>query len=68
MVDAGELDTVYFYGAFWYALTTGTDSQVGTLTGIHDSEDGSAESLARSDAVVNADSHEYFAENNPALP
>ncbi|KAM5544362.1 hypothetical protein V8D89_002022 [Ganoderma adspersum] len=83
MVDPGELDTVYLCGAFWDAPTTGTDSQAGTLIheashftangGTDDyvyGQDG-AESLAKSDpgeAVMNADSHEYFAENHPALP
>lgn len=68
-------------GAFWSAPATGTDSKAGTLVhesshftvngGTQDYAYGqtAAKSLAKktpSKAVMNADSHEYFAENNPA--
>ncbi|KAF8963005.1 peptidyl-Lys metalloendopeptidase [Flammula alnicola] len=74
--------TVYLCGAFWSAPTTGTDSKGGTLIhesshftnngGTQDNAYGQSacKSLAISSpasAVDNADSHEYFAENNPAL-
>jgi peptidyl-Lys metalloendopeptidase len=67
--------------AFWNAPATGTDSQGGTLVhesshftvngGTQDSVYGQADaqSLAISNpdqAIMNADNHEYFAENNPA--
>ncbi|KAJ7576899.1 peptidyl-Lys metalloendopeptidase [Mycena floridula] len=52
---------IYLCGAFWEAPATGTDSKAGTLT--------AAKALAKSnpaEAIENADSHEYFAENNPS--
>lgn len=73
---------IYVCNAFWTAPTTGTDSKAGTLVhemshfnvvGATDDwayGQSSAKSLAKSNpskAVDNADSHEYFAENNPAL-
>ncbi|MCE9571700.1 MAG: hypothetical protein K8W52_00950 [Deltaproteobacteria bacterium] len=73
---------VYFCGAFWSAPNTGTDSRAGTIihetshfTAVAGTDDWvygqtGARSLATSNptkAVDNADSHEYFAENNPAL-
>jgi len=73
--------TIYLCGAFWAAPTTGTDSKAGTLIhesshftvngGTQDFAYGqsAAKSLAISDsseAIFNADNHEYFAENNPA--
>ncbi|KAF8636946.1 hypothetical protein AX17_003197 [Amanita inopinata Kibby_2008] len=72
---------VYLCGAFWSAPNTGTDSKAGTLIhesshftangGTSDYTYGQSgcKSLAISnpdEAVFNADSHEYFAENNPA--
>lgn len=72
---------VYLCGAFWQAPTTGTDSKGGTLihesshftknAGTQDYTYGqsSCKSLAKSDpseAIENADSHEYYAENNPS--
>ncbi|OBZ68536.1 Peptidyl-Lys metalloendopeptidase [Grifola frondosa] len=75
-----EFGIVYLCGAFWQAPTTGTDSQGGTLVhesshfisnaGTQDYVYGqtAAKSLALSnpsEAIMNADSHEYFAENNP---
>jgi peptidyl-Lys metalloendopeptidase len=66
--------------AFWSAPTTGTDSKGGTIVhevshfnivaGTDDVVYGQsgAKSLAISDpaqAIQNADSHEYFAENTP---
>lgn len=73
---------IYVCRAFWNAPMTGTDSKGGTLVhemshfdvvaGTDDTVYGQsgAASLAISDpnkAVANADNHEYFAENTPAL-
>jgi peptidyl-Lys metalloendopeptidase len=81
-VYPGTFGTVYLCGVFWQVNTTGTDSQGGTLVhesshftingGTNDYVYGQAgaKSLAQSNpkkAVSNADSHEYFAENNPVL-
>ena len=67
-------------GAFWSAPNTGTDSRAGTLVHetshfnvVASTDDwaygqSAAHSLALSNpahAIDNADSHEYFAENNP---
>ncbi|KAI0347609.1 peptidyl-Lys metalloendopeptidase [Trametopsis cervina] len=69
-------------GAFWQAPVTGTDSQGGTLihesthfiqnAGTQDYVYGQTDAmgLAQSnptEAINNADNHEYFAENNPVL-
>lgn len=74
---------IYLCGAFWSAPMTGTDSKGGTLVhetshftvvaGTQDYAYGqsAAKSLALSNpaqAVMNADSYEYFAENTPAQP
>jgi len=74
---------IYLCGAFWAAPMTGTDSKAGTLihemshfdvvAGTDDYVYGQsgARALAISNpnqAVLNADSHEYFAENTPAQP
>ncbi|WP_374567818.1 M35 family metallo-endopeptidase [Ideonella sp.] len=74
---------IYLCGAFWSAPMTGTDSKGGTLvhemshfTVVGGTDDWAygqtaAANLAKSNptkAVDNADSHEYFAENNPYLP
>ena len=74
--------TIYVCKAFWTAPLTGTDSKGGTLvhemshfTAVAGTDDwvygqSGAASLAISDpskAVDNADSHEYFSENTPAL-
>jgi peptidyl-Lys metalloendopeptidase len=74
---------IYVCGAFWTAPMTGTDSKGGTLVhemshftvvaGTNDFAYGqsAAAALAISNpanARMNADSHEYFAENTPALP
>ena len=73
---------VYLCGAFWGSPVTGTDSKAGTLihetthftivAGTDDYAYGqtAAKALALSNpaqAVMNADSHEYFSENNPPL-
>ncbi|QRV77968.1 peptidyl-Lys metalloendopeptidase [Ceratobasidium sp. AG-Ba] len=73
---------IYLCGAFWSAPNTGTDSRAGTIvhenshftvnggTDDHVYGQSAAKSLAKSNpaqAVDNADNHEYFAENNPAL-
>ncbi|KAJ6533465.1 peptidyl-Lys metalloendopeptidase [Mycena sp. CBHHK59/15] len=80
-VFADEFGTIYLCGVFWEVATTGTDSQGGTLVheSSHFLVTGStqdyaygqtaAKALAKSntaEAIENADSHEYFAENNPA--
>ncbi|KAK7438459.1 hypothetical protein VKT23_018072 [Stygiomarasmius scandens] len=77
-----EFGTIYLCDVFWQASTTGTDSKAGTLvhesshfTRLAGTEDhvygqSGAQELASSDpdqAIDNADNHEYFAENNPAL-
>jgi peptidyl-Lys metalloendopeptidase len=74
--------TIYVCNAFWSAPLTGTDSKAGTLihetshfTVVAGTDDwaygqSAAASLAISNptnAIDNADSHEYFSENNPAL-
>jgi len=74
---------IYLCKVFWQAPLFGTDSQGGTLihemshfdvvAGTDDVVYGQAgaRDLADSDpnlAITNADSHEYFAENTPALP
>jgi peptidyl-Lys metalloendopeptidase len=74
---------IYVCGAFWSAPTTGTDSKAGTLVHemshfnvVASTDDwaygqSAAASLATSNpskAIDNADSHEYFSENNPSLP
>lgn len=74
---------IYLCGAFWSAPMTGTDSKGGTLVHemshfnvVASTDDWAygqtaAAALAKSNptkAVDNADSHEYFAENNPYLP
>ncbi len=82
-VYADQPYKIYLCGAFWQAPLTGTDSKGGTLVhemshftvvaGTNDWAYGqsAAASLAKSNpkkAVDNADSHEYFAENQPFLP
>lgn len=73
---------IYVCKAFWAAPVSGTDSRGGTLihemshfTAVAGTDDhvygqSGAASLAASnpaDALDNADNHEYFAENTPAL-
>ncbi len=73
---------IFVCNAFWSAPLVGTDSKAGTLihemshfTVVADTDDhvygqGLAQSLAISNptqALDNADNHEYFAENTPAL-
>jgi peptidyl-Lys metalloendopeptidase len=73
---------IHLCNAFWSAPTAGTDSRGGTIIhemshftvngGTKDNAYGqtAAKNLASrtpSKAVANADNHEYFAENNPAL-
>jgi len=73
---------VYLCGAFWSAPTTGTDSKAGTLihefshftviAGTDDYVYGQTDALSLAlsnptQALDNADNHEYFAENNPAV-
>jgi peptidyl-Lys metalloendopeptidase len=82
-VYANQPYKIYVCGAFWSAPNTGTDSRAGTLvhemshftvvagTGDHAYGQTNAKNLARSNpasARNNADSHEYFTENNPSLP
>lgn len=74
---------IYVCSVFWQAPLTGTDSKAGTLIHetshfnvVASTDDwvygqSGAKSLAISDpakAIDNADNHEYFAENTPALP
>lgn len=81
-VYADDFGIIHLCVDFWDAPLTGTDSMGGTLihesshfTIIAGTEDyvygqTGAESLAESnpdEAIFNADSHEYFAENNPSL-
>jgi len=81
-VYSDDFGHVYLCGAFWQAPLTGTDSKGGTLVhesshftsnaGTLDNAYGqaAAQALAKSNptqAIANADSHEYFAENNPVL-
>lgn len=73
---------IYLGQAFWNAPRTGTDSKAGTIIHelshfqvVADTDDvvygqSGARGLARNNpnsAIRNADSHEYFAENTPAL-
>ncbi|KIY70238.1 zincin [Cylindrobasidium torrendii FP15055 ss-10] len=77
-----EISTIHLCGSFWTANATGTDSRGGTLVhesshftliaGTDDHAYGHelAKELALNNtafAIMNADSHEYFAENDPAL-
>ncbi|TFK41948.1 deuterolysin M35 metalloprotease [Crucibulum laeve] len=81
-VYPGTFGRVYLCNAFWNAPNTGTDSKAGTIIhesshftangGTDDYAYGqtAAKSLATSNparAILNADSHEYFTENNPSL-
>ena len=74
---------IYLCKVFWQAPLSGTDSKAGTLihemshfnvvAGTDDVVYGqtAARNLADTNpnaAITNADSHEYFAENTPALP
>ncbi|CAE6517250.1 unnamed protein product [Rhizoctonia solani] len=79
---ADDSSRIYLCGSYWTAESTGTDSQAGTIvhrlshftvnggTEDHVYSQGRAKSLAQSDpaqAIMNAHSHGYFAENTPAL-
>jgi peptidyl-Lys metalloendopeptidase len=81
-VNPNDPYTFYFDAAFWPASLYGTDSKAGTFvhemshfyvvagTKDHVYGQNGARQLARTDpnrAIQNADSHEYFAENTPAL-
>lgn len=74
---------IYLCKAFWTAPLAGTDSKAGTLIHemshfdiVAATDDvvygqAGARDLADTDpnsAIINADSHEYFAENTPSLP
>lgn len=74
---------IYLCRVFWRSSTNGTDSQAGTLVhemshfnvvaGTDDVTYGQSSCRALADsspnqAIRNADSHEYFAENSPSLP
>jgi peptidyl-Lys metalloendopeptidase len=82
-VYPNEPYNIYLCRVFWQAPLSGTDSKAGTLihemshfnvvAGTDDVVYGqtAARNLADTDpaaAITNADSHEYFAENTPALP
>ncbi|TDR45863.1 peptidyl-Lys metalloendopeptidase [Tahibacter aquaticus] len=79
-VNPNQPYTVTLCNAFWSAANTGTDSRAGTLVhevshfnvvaGTDDYAYGQADAHALalsspSQAIHNADSHEYFAENTP---
>lgn len=79
-VDPNQPYTVTLCNAFWSAANTGTDSRAGTLVhevshfnvvaGTDDYAYGQADAHALAlsspaQAIHNADSHEYFAENTP---
>ncbi len=78
-VFSNDPSKIYLCGAFWSASTSGADSKAGTLiheishfdsvAGTDDVTYGYAPShgLAPASAIINADSHEYFAENTPSL-
>ncbi|THU90098.1 peptidyl-Lys metalloendopeptidase [Dendrothele bispora CBS 962.96] len=81
-VNLDDFGTIHLCPVFWDVAVTGTDSKAGTLihesshftqlagTDDHVYGQSGAKSLAQSNptqAIDNADSHEYFAENNPAL-
>ncbi|KAF8317605.1 deuterolysin M35 metalloprotease [Clavulina sp. PMI_390] len=81
-VYPNKFGIIYLCGAFWKAPALGTDSKAGTLVhesshftrngGTQDYAYGQrdAKALAKSNpskATMNADNHEYFAENSPAL-
>ncbi|KAG8721478.1 hypothetical protein FRC09_007845 [Ceratobasidium sp. 395] len=82
VIIPGHFKEVYLCGAFWNAPLEGTDSKAGTIiheashfpeyagTSDHVYGQGGCRDLARNDparAAMNADSHEYFAENEPWL-
>ncbi|KAH7332650.1 hypothetical protein B0J17DRAFT_678371 [Rhizoctonia solani] len=82
VIIPGHFKEVYLCGAFWRAPMEGTDSKAGTIiheashfpeyagTADHVYGQGGCRDLARNDpnrAAMNADSHEYFAENTPWL-
>ena len=81
-VYANTFGTVFLCPVFWSAPALGTDSKAGTIVhesshftrngGTQDYKYGQTNCAALaisnpSQAVRNADSHEYFAENTPAL-
>ena len=74
---------IHLCGQFWLTTATGTDSRAGTLIhemshftvlgGTSDLAYGQTAAMALAvsnpnNAIMNADSHEYFAENTPATP
>ncbi|CAE6430591.1 unnamed protein product [Rhizoctonia solani] len=82
VIIPGHFQEIYLCGAFWRAPLEGTDSKAGTIiheashfpeyagTSDHAYGQGACRDLARNDpnrAAMNADSHEYFAENEPWL-
>lgn len=82
-VYSNEPYKIYLCRAFWSAPMTGTDSKAGTLihemshfdvvAGTDDFAYGQTNARALADnnpdqAIMNADNHEYFAENTPVLP
>ncbi|CAE6442538.1 unnamed protein product [Rhizoctonia solani] len=82
VIIPGHFQEIYLCGAFWNAPMEGTDSKAGTIiheashfpeyagTSDHAYGQGACRDLSRNDpnrAAMNADSHEYFAENEPWL-
>jgi peptidyl-Lys metalloendopeptidase len=81
-VYPNQFGKIWLCGAFWNAPLAGTDSKGGTLVheASHFDANGGTDDIVYgqtgcknlansnpSQAVINADSHEYFAENTPAL-
>ncbi|KAH8801295.1 peptidyl-Lys metalloendopeptidase [Flagelloscypha sp. PMI_526] len=81
-VHASDFGFIHLCPAFWTSPISGTDSKAGTLIheashfidngGTVDSAAGQAAALALAikspaKAIMNGDSHEYFAENTPTL-
>jgi len=81
--DPDQFGIIHTCALFWTAPATGTDSEAGTIVheashflsngGTLDKAHGrdGCRDLAKRDptlAIMNADSHEYIAENNPVEP
>lgn len=81
-VRPGDFGRIYLCGAFWNTANTGADSRAGTLIheashftangGTGDFAYGQEDAMGLASenpdqAVMNADSHEYFTENAPFL-
>lgn len=82
-VYPNQFGQIYLCNAFWVAPMIGTDSKAGVLVGLASQfiRNGGTKDYAHGQtacrqlatttpdaAVMNADSHQYFAENNPPHP